>query len=166
MHAPDALTPDDHPHESRKTRIYNGVFGISRLRADSRHILLCYKIERRLRKITSDIVQKGVNKYWFAPKARYLIWALACQGILNSKHLESLSDEDGCRLAVSANYTENISKIATANIAPILAELVGDEEYAARVADDKFGFLRTDAAFEKAMNIGYKKWRWVQKKLV
>ena len=147
-------------------RIYCGVFDSSRLRADSRHVLLCYKIERRLRKITNDIVQKGINKYWFAPKARYLIWALACQGILNNKNLESVSAEDGNRLVVSANYTDNISRIATVNIAPILAELIADKEYAERLAEDKFGFLRTDSAFEKSMKIAYRKWKWVHKKLV
>ena len=151
---------------SRTIGLMSGVFDSDRLRANSRHILLCYKIERRLRQITGDIVQKGANKYWFAPKARYLIWALACQGILNSKNLEAISDEDGKRLVVSANYTDNISKIATANVAPILAELVVEKEYAERLAEEKLGFLRTDAAFEKSMKLAYKKWKWVHKKLV
>ena len=148
-------------------KVYDSVFKNERLRADSRHILLCYKIERKLRKLTIDIVQKGAKKYEFAPRARYLIWALSCQGILNSDRnaLEKLSEDDGRSLVVSANYTDYLSKLATTKVAPILAELVADKDYAERVAEDKLGFLRTDAVFEKSMKLAYQKWRWVKKKL-
>jgi hypothetical protein len=66
-------------------RVYNSVFSRERLQADARHILLCYKIERRLRRLAEDIRQKWINKYYFAPRARYLIWELTCQAVLNDK---------------------------------------------------------------------------------
>jgi len=135
-------------------KVYEAVFNKERLHADSRHILLCYKVERRLRKLTEDIKEKGINKYWFAPRARLLIWALSCQRILNDKeHLETVADEDGHSLVISANYSGYLSELATLKVAPILAELMADKEYAARIADDKLGFLRTDAAFDKCMKL-------------
>ena len=45
--------------------IYNQVFRSARLKADSRHILLCYKIQFQLRRYADEIQQKGQSKYWF-----------------------------------------------------------------------------------------------------
>src|ERR1035441_204444 len=50
-------------------RVYDQVFRQGRLKADSRQIVLCYKVQRRLRKLANEIEQKGQNKYWFI--ARY-----------------------------------------------------------------------------------------------
>jgi hypothetical protein len=44
-------------------RIYNQVFDQSRLKADSRKIVLCYKVQFRLRRLVYDIVDRGANKY-------------------------------------------------------------------------------------------------------
>jgi hypothetical protein len=51
-------------------------------------------------------------------------------------------------------------------VAPILADLMADNEYADRIAEDKLGFLRTDAAFDKCMKFAYAQWKWVRKRLV
>jgi hypothetical protein len=66
-------------------RLYDQVFRQARLKADSRHILLCYKIQFRLRKLANEIAQKGQSKYWFISRARYLLWALLCQGLLRAR---------------------------------------------------------------------------------
>jgi hypothetical protein len=148
-------------------KVYEGVFNKTRLHADSRHVLLCYKMERKLRKLIEDVKQKGPNKYYFAPRVRNLIWALSCQGILNDKEkLEDFSDSDGHTLVIWANYSGYLSRLATGKIAPVLADLMSDKEYADNIADDKLGFLRTDAALQKCMKLAYSKWRWVQKRLV
>lgn len=148
-------------------KVYESVLNKDRLHADSRHILLCYKIERKLRKLTDDIKQKGPNKYHFAPRARNLIWALGCQGVLNDKDkLEELAGSDGHTLVISANYSAYLSKLATGKIAPLLAAVMADKEYTDSIAEDKLGFLRTDAAFQKCMKLAYSKWKWVQKRLI
>jgi len=124
-------------------KVYETVFSKDRLPADARRILLCYKVERKLRKLTEDIKQKGSAKYFFAPRARYLIWALVCQGILNDKqNLEALCDSDGRSLLVTASYSAYLSKIATTRVAVLLAELMADKEYADKIKEDKLGFLR------------------------
>jgi hypothetical protein len=147
-------------------RTYELVFNASRLATNSHNILLCYKVERRLRKLAEDIRQKGQNKYYFAPKARFLIWALCCQGILNDPKLDKLRAEHGSNMVVSANFSEYLSKLATVQVAPILAALMTDDEYTDRIAEDKLGFLRTDAAFDKCMKIAFSRSKWVRKRLV
>src|SRR6202011_2775068 len=74
-------------------RIYDQVFRQGRLRADSRHILLCYKIQFNLRRFSQEIEQRGQNKYWFMSRSRNLLWALLAQGLLNHPDLERLAEE-------------------------------------------------------------------------
>lgn len=93
---------------------YEQVFRAGRLKADSRHILLCYKIQFNLRKYSLDIEQKGQNLYWFIPRCRYLLWALLCQGVLNHEKLEDLAEGHGTSMAAAAAYKESITWLATA----------------------------------------------------
>lgn len=146
-------------------KIYDQVFRKSRLKADSRHVLLCYKIQFRLRKLAYDIEQKGQNKYAFVHRARYLLWALICQGLLNSPDLESVSEEYGNGMTLPAGFTDLISQVATSRVRPLLSTLVGMPAYSDKAAVGNFSFLRTDAAFEKCMETAYAKWHWVHKKL-
>jgi hypothetical protein len=78
---------------------YAQVFSPGRLRIDSRHILLCYKIQFRLRKLVNDIVEKGVNRYFYISRARNLVWALLCQGVLNDGDLEVRAQRFGSSLS-------------------------------------------------------------------
>jgi hypothetical protein len=146
-------------------KVYEQVFRQSRLKADSRHILLCYKIQFRLRKLSDEIMQKGQNKYSFVTRARYLLWALLCQGMLNHDKLEDLSDAYGDSMSLPFGYTEMLTQLATTRVRLLLSELMQDKDYAEKVKEDNLGFLRTDKAFDKCMEIAHKKWRWVHKKL-
>ena len=146
-------------------KIYEHVFRQSRIRADSRHILLCYKVQFRLRKLTDEIIQKGQNKYSFVSRARYLLWALLCQGLLNHDNLENISDDYGDSMSLPVGYMEILTHLATARVRPILSELMKDAVYVDKVRDENLSFLRTDRAFDKCMEIAYKKWHWLHKKL-
>ncbi len=146
-------------------KMYDQVFRPTRLKADSRNVLLCYKVQFRLRKLANEIEQKGQNKYWFISRSRYLLWALVCQGLLNHEDLEGLSEAHGTTMSVPADYTELLSYLATARVRMLLSELMRDRDYEAKVRDGNLSFLRTDRAFEKCMEVAYKKWRWVHKKL-
>ena len=146
-------------------RIYSNTFRFGRLRADSRLILLCYKIQFRLRKFSNDIEQKGQNKYWFMSRSRLLLWALLCQGLLNHRKLEAIAEEHGTNMSIPADYTGLVSFLATAKVRLLLSELMNDREYVDKVAEGNLSFLRTDKAFEKCMEIAHRKWRWVHKKL-
>jgi len=147
-------------------KIYEQVFRQKRIRADSRHIVLCYKIQFKLKKLSNEIAQKGQNKYWFISRARYLLWALLCQCLLNDEKLEDYSEEYGhSSMSLPVGYTEILTHYATSRVRPLLALLMQDEDYIDKVREENLTFLRTDKAFEKCMKIAYKKWGWVHKKL-
>lgn len=146
-------------------KVYDAVFSPKRLEADFRHILLCYKIQFRLKKLINEITEKGPNKYWYLSRGRLLLWALLCQGVLNHPDLEDLAERFGRRMSIEADYTETLSALATTRCRPLLSDLTADADYADKVAEDNLGFLRTNAAFKRCMEIAYKKWKWVEKKL-
>lgn len=146
-------------------KLYDQVFRQARLKADARQVLLCYKIQFRLRKIANEIEQKGQNKYAFVHRARYLLWALISQGLLNSPNLEEESDSYGTAMTLPAGYTELLSQIATTRVRHLLSGLMALPAYEDKVAEGNYSFLRTDAAFEKCMESAYSKWGWVHKKL-
>lgn len=146
-------------------KLYDQVFRQARLKADARQVLLCYKIQFRLRKIANEIEQKGQNKYAFVHRARYLLWALISQGLLNSPNLEEESDSYGTAMTLPAGYTELLSQIATTRVRHLLSGLMALPAYKDKVAEGNYSFLRTDAAFEKCMASAYPKWGWVHKKL-
>ncbi|MGH8012409.1 MAG: hypothetical protein ACREQ4_07915 [Candidatus Binataceae bacterium] len=64
-----------------------------------------------------------------------------------------------------AQYTDWLSAIATTRCRFIVSDLVADKTYAARVDEGNLSFLRTNAAYDRCMDIAYKKWRWVGKRL-
>jgi hypothetical protein len=146
-------------------KTYEQIFRQGRLKADSRHILLCYKIQFNLRKFAQEIEQKGQNKYWFILRSRNLLWTLLCQGLLNHDDLERLADQHGTTMTVAVDYKEVVSWLATARVRLLLSELMQDSGYTAKVQEGNLSFLRTDRAFEKCMEIAHKKWKWVHKKL-
>jgi hypothetical protein len=146
-------------------RVYNAVFSHSRLKADSRKIVLCYKVQFRLRRLVNDIVEKGVNKYAYVQRARNLLWALLCQAILNNPKLEERAVDFGLGLSLEAQYTDWLSGLATTRCRFILSDLVADKTYAAKAAEGRFDFMRTNAAYKRSMEFAYKRWGWVVKRL-
>jgi AIPR protein len=146
-------------------KLYDHVFRQARLKADFRHVLLCYKVQYRLRKLASEIEQKGQNKYAFIHRCRYLLWALVCQGLLNHEDLEDLAQEFGRSIVVPAEFTDLLIKIATTRVRVLLAALMDQPDYEDKVAEGKLDFLRSDKAFDRCVELAYKKWKWVHKKL-
>jgi hypothetical protein len=146
-------------------KIYDQVFNNNKLSADTRKIVLCYKIQLRLRKFLKEIIDRGPSKYDYMHRARYLIWALLAQGLLNDDKLDKLLEEYGNDMTIPVNYTEKLSQIATTKVRFIVKELVRQKEYASKIEDGNYSFLRTNSTYKRAMEIAYKKWHWVEKKL-
>ena len=146
-------------------RLYGQVFSGNRLRVDARHIVLCYKVQFRLRKLTQVIEDRGAKKYAFVGRARYLLWALLCQGLLNDPNLEELAEQYGTSMSLPANLTAHLTWLSTARVRLLLSDLISDPEYVDRAREQNLGFLRTNRAFDKCMELGHRKWRWVHKKL-
>ena len=146
-------------------KIYEQVFNKDRLRADSRKILLCYKVQFRLRRLMNDILGKGPSKYGFTNRARPLLWALLCQGILNSSDLEDIAESFGCEMTMPADYSDLLSSLATTRCRHLLSDLVGHKDNKEKIGEGKFSFLRTNASDKKSMEFAHKRWRWVEKRL-
>ena len=144
---------------------YAQVFGPSRLTADSRKILLCYKIQFRLRRLMNEIVDKGPNKYSYIHRARNLLWALLCQAVLNDENVEDQAEEYGRGLTVEANYTEWLARLATTRCRFLISSLLEDKDNAAKAEEGNFGFFRTNTSYKQCMLLAYRKWKWVEKRL-
>ncbi|MBI3682323.1 MAG: AIPR family protein [Acidobacteria bacterium] len=144
---------------------YDQVFTPGRLKADTRLIVLCYKIQFRLRRLLQEIEQKGPNKYWFIFRARQLFWALLCQALLNDADIQRHAEQYGSDMSIKAQYTDLLASLASTRCRPILADLLKDKAYVDKVAEQNFGFLRTNAAYKRSMEFAYKRWKWVEKKL-
>lgn len=146
-------------------RLYEQIFRQGRLKANARQILLCYKVQFRLRKLAREIEQKGQNKYFFINRARYLLWALICQGLLNHEKLDEFALEYGSSMAIPTGYSEVLTWLATARVRLLLSDLMQDPMYAQQVQEGNLSFLRTDRAFDKCMESAKQKWGWTHKKL-
>lgn len=144
-------------------RIYDQVFNQNRLRADSRKVLLCYKVQFKLRRLMDDILDKGPNKYGYLNKARPLLWALICQGLLNDKDLEKYAEDYGQDMTMPADFTQYLSWLATARCRQLVSDLTGSKENVEKIAEGKFSFLKTNAAYKQCMSFAYKRWKWVEK---
>ncbi|MCE9635817.1 MAG: AIPR family protein [Planctomycetes bacterium] len=146
-------------------RIYESVFSAARLRADTRQILLCYKVRFRLRRLLNDIIDKGPNKYEYMSRARNLLWALVCQGILNAPDLDELAESYGRDMTVPADFTERLSALATTRCRFLISDVVGLRENAERLSEGNLNFLRANASYKKCMDFAHKRWKWVEKRL-
>jgi hypothetical protein len=146
-------------------RIYNEVFPRERLDADYRKVILCYKTQFRLGRLAKDIVECGANKYAYIPKARNLLWALLCQGILNDDSVEQRAEDFGRGLTLETAFTDWLSNLATTRCRFILSDLTEDKQYAEKANDGSFSFMRTSVAWKRSMEIAAKRYGWVERSL-
>lgn len=146
-------------------KFYGQVFNDQRLTASACQILICYKVQFRLRRMIREIVEKGVNKYAYIARARNLLWALLCQGMLNDDRLPDYAERFGRGLIMEADFTDWLGRISSTRVRFLISEAVSRDPYAPMMADERYDFLRTKAIFDRCMEIAYKKWKWVQKRL-
>jgi hypothetical protein len=146
-------------------KIYGQVFSQGRLKADIRQVVLCYKVQFRLRRLQHDILDKGANRYEYMGRARSLLWALLCQAVLNDPKIESRAEEFGRSLSTEAQFTDWISTLATTRCRFVIGDVVGEKPYASKAAEGNFSFLRTNAVYKRSMEVAYRRWKWVEKRL-
>lgn len=146
-------------------KVYEMMFTDGRLNADPRRIVLCYKVQERLGRITREIVERGMHKYAFLPKARLLLFALMCQAVLNHEEAERWAEEHGTDMVISADWAKTMYELASTKCRPVLSELIALPQYADKVEQERFDFLRTHAAFKQSMRIAEQRHGWSMKKL-
>jgi hypothetical protein len=146
-------------------KLYEQVFSRSRLRADTKRTVVCYKIAQRLNKILSEIRDKGCDRYAFIGKARHLVWALVWQGLLNEHEMGDFADSFGGNMTVPAEFTESLVELGTTRCRMLISELIAVPEYADKMEQEKYGFLRSQAAFKFCMDKARRRWGWKEERL-
>ena len=146
-------------------RTYQRVFDKTRLKIDSRKIILCYKIQFCLRRLVNEVMEKGADKYTFASHARTLLWSLLCQAVLNDSDLETLAQDFGRFLGLESHYKEWLSNAATTKCRFLLSDLATCKSYASKAAEGDFSFMRTTAGYKRSMESAHKRWGWTEKRL-
>jgi hypothetical protein len=119
----------------------------------------------RIRKLAEDIVGRGSRKYGYIHQARNMLWALLCQAALNDDDLEEYAEQYGRGLTIEAQFTEWLSNLATTRCRFLFSDLIEDKAYVEKAADGEFNFLRTNAAYKRAMQKAHGRWRWVERRL-
>lgn len=144
---------------------YEQVFSPSRLTADFRAVCLCYKLQFKLRLLVRSIVERGLNKYAYMPRARPLLWALMCQAMLNHPKFDYYAEEYGSDLRHPNPLVDWWYELAANTCRLIIRDLVNLPENRDRVKDGNFSFLKTNATFDRAMELGRKRNKWVHRRL-
>lgn len=142
---------------------YEECFRTAYLKADLRKVVLCYKIQFRIKRMLEEIREKGGTKYGFVDKARNLTWALLAQGLLNDEDLGEFAEDWGKDLTFDANFGDELKRIASTRVRLIYSELLKDEHIVEQIEEERYGFLRTKSIFQQCMDIAYKKWDWLKK---
>ena len=112
----------------------------------------------------NEILERGPSKYGYMNRARPLLWALVCQGMLNDSSIEDIAEDFGREMTMPADFTDYLSRLATTKCRFLISDLVNYKDNAAKIAEGKFSFLRTNASYQICMEFAYKRWKWVQKR--
>lgn len=148
-------------------RIYQDVFRTDRMKANPRAAVFCYKIDRCMAKLLKELNDDNTaGRYAFLYKGRNLFWALLCQAFLNdSKQLVENMEFHGEDLVVTQSIRSILAAYAQSRVRPILNSLVTQDPYKDMMQLEKYGFLSTRSAFERAMNIGAERYGWAHRTL-
>lgn len=144
---------------------YSQLFSTARLKADARKIVLCYKAGLYAGRLVREVEAMGKNKYEFVKRGRNMLWALVVQGMLNERDVNDRAELWGRSLRLEIEFRNWLLEIATTRCRFILSDLVEDKLYREKAAEGKFDFLRNAAAFKKAMEFAYKRYKWSEKRL-
>jgi len=139
---------------------YKNVFKDKYLRTDARRLLVAYKVHYRLNLVINSIWESGANKYWFASKARNLIWALLIQAVFNHKNISTITETHGSKITVEAEFGDLLRNLATRRVRFLLGEIIRNKKYAPMMRNEKYSFFRTKAVFDLAMSVAARKYRW------
>ena len=76
-----------------------------------------------------------------------------------------MADEFGQDMIAKHEFTEKLHVLASTKVRFLLNHLLQDGEYAEKVEEGNYSFMRTTPAFKKAMVYAKKEWGWERKLL-
>ena len=94
-----------------------------------------------------------------------LVWALLIQGMFNQEDLSNLAEQFGTTLTVEKDYTDRLNELASKRVRFLIGEIVASRDYEDQVQKGKFSFLRTKTAFQRCMDVAYRRFRWTKRSI-
>lgn len=142
---------------------YKKTFKEKYLEADTRKLVLLYKIQFRLSAVMNEIKNRGEEKYYYVHKTRNLLWALLIQGLLNDKEFDSYVENYGERLIIEGDFTELLKDIGSNRIRFIFSETFSKGKYREYLEEEKYSFLKSKIAYQDCMKTAWKLYKWEKK---
>jgi hypothetical protein len=138
---------------------YEKTFKQSYLDSDLKKLVLAYKIQRALNVMTNAIYEKGESKYGYIFAGRNLIWALAIQGMLNDRQIDSISTDYGRDLKIPTGFRNDLRDLASTRLRFIIG-YVAEKDHKDELAIGKTAFLNSDSVYEACMSYAKKEYGW------
>jgi hypothetical protein len=142
---------------------YVETFHEGRTSEELGRVVLCYKCRTYCHNTLAR--ELAVGRTTFVDRAKLLLWALVCQGLLNQKDLPDLVDEFDGDLRMPEGFRERLLKIAVRQVKPTLLWLVQQPEFSASYKEERYDFLRGDKAFNRSMGHALREYSWRQTRL-
>jgi hypothetical protein len=142
---------------------YAETFHDGRLSEEFGRVVLCYKCRTYCHNTLARELATG--KAAFVDRAKMLLWALVCQGLLNQKDTPDLVDEFGADLRMPAEFRERLYKIAVRQVKPILLWLVQQKDFSEAYKEERYDVFRGDKAFKQSMSRALQIHGWRQTRL-
>jgi hypothetical protein len=142
---------------------YAETFHDGRLTEELGRVVLCYKCRTYCHNTVARELASG--RATFVDRAKLLLWALVCQGLLNQKDSPDLMDEFGGDLRMPSDFRERLYKIAVRQVKPTLLWLVQQKEFSDAYKEERYEFLRGDKAFNRSMSHALQAYGWRQTRL-
>lgn len=144
-------------------QLYAETFHEGRLTEEFGRVVLCYKCRTYCHNTLAR--ELAIGKTAFVDRAKLLLWALVCQGLLNQKDIPDLVDEFGGDLTMPSEFRERLYKIAVSKVKPTLLGLVQQKEFSEAYKEERYEFLRGDKAFNRCMSHALQVYGWRQTRL-
>lgn len=152
------------PEVFENQKQYESTFRDSYLHCDARKIVIAYKVGMVLRDPMRRLDERAAQKIrYVVSRARNLVWALLIQAILNDDNLHDLLEEYGTSLKRESTFREHLRKSASSKLLPILRDVMAQDEYADRISNEKYEFIRTKEMFNNCKDAAYEQFGWTKK---
>ncbi len=141
-------------------KLYNETFRDAYLSVDPARIVVAYKIQFPLGKVVRTVIESSAAKFEILRRGKSLIWALLFQGVWNHSKFAEYVDSFGTSMSVQYAFVDLLNALAAQRVKPILVEAFKRPVYAAKIANEEFGFLRQNAFYKECMEIAWTKYGW------
>jgi hypothetical protein len=113
-------------------------------------MIVAYRIGLVLNSPMQRLEETAPKKSAYAiSRARKLLWALLIQAVFNDTKLTSTIDNFGGSLAKEVDFRELLKRFASAQLLPVLRNVLANDSYSQKIAAEKCSFLRTRETFQR-----------------